>query len=35
MFAIAAVADPGDNVLVFEPTYTNYCRLRRRHLGRS
>lgn len=24
-FAIAAVADPGDNVLVFEPTYTNYC----------
>ena len=25
MFAIAAVADPGDNVLVFEPTYTNYC----------
>lgn len=23
--AIAAVADPGDNVLVFEPTYTNYC----------
>jgi aspartate aminotransferase len=25
LFAIAAVADPGDNVLVFEPTYTNYC----------
>jgi aspartate aminotransferase len=25
MFAIATVADPGDNVLVFEPTYTNYC----------
>ncbi|MDB5058973.1 MAG: hypothetical protein JWO59_2445, partial [Chloroflexi bacterium] len=25
MFAIAAVADPGENVLVFEPTYTNYC----------
>ena len=24
MFAIAAVADPGENVLVFEPTYTNY-----------
>jgi aspartate aminotransferase len=24
-FAIAAVADPGDNILVFEPTYTNYC----------
>jgi aspartate aminotransferase len=23
-FAIAAVADPGDNILVFEPTYTNY-----------
>ena len=25
MFAIGAVADPGDNVIVFEPTYTNYC----------
>jgi aspartate aminotransferase len=25
LFAIAAVADPGDNILVFEPTYTNYC----------
>jgi len=25
MFALASVADPGDNVLVFEPTYTNYC----------
>jgi aspartate aminotransferase len=25
LFAIAAVADPGENVLVFEPTYTNYC----------
>ena len=25
LFAIAAVADPGDNVLAFEPTYTNYC----------
>ncbi len=25
MFAIASVADPGDNVLVCEPTYTNYC----------
>jgi aspartate aminotransferase len=25
LFAIASVADPGDNVLVFEPTYTNYC----------
>lgn len=25
LFAVAAVADPGDNVLVFEPTYTNYC----------
>jgi aspartate aminotransferase len=24
-FAMAAVADPGDNILVFEPTYTNYC----------
>jgi len=24
-FAIASVADPGDNILVFEPTYTNYC----------
>lgn len=23
--AIAAAADPGDNLLVFEPTYTNYC----------
>jgi aspartate aminotransferase len=25
LFAIASVADPGDNILVFEPTYTNYC----------
>jgi aspartate aminotransferase len=25
LFAVATVADPGDNVLVFEPTYTNYC----------
>jgi aspartate aminotransferase len=24
-FAMAVVADPGDNILVFEPTYTNYC----------
>ncbi|MGH2347597.1 MAG: aminotransferase class I/II-fold pyridoxal phosphate-dependent enzyme, partial [Chloroflexota bacterium] len=24
-FAIGTVADPGDNILVFEPTYTNYC----------
>ena len=24
LFAIAAVADPGDSILVFEPTYTNY-----------
>jgi aspartate aminotransferase len=25
LFAMMAVADPGDNILVFEPTYTNYC----------
>jgi aspartate aminotransferase len=25
MFAIAVVADPGESVLVLEPTYANYC----------
>ena len=25
MFAFMAVADPGDEILVFDPSYTNYC----------
>ena len=25
VFAMMAVADPGDEILVFDPSYTNYC----------